>query len=78
NKHFFYKFHIVKNLKVVNNTAEWGIKLITDYGKIIIKDEKKKQFLLNVVSDYRKQFPDAKKETFETIAVVRKFILQLS
>jgi len=28
------KFHIVKNLKVVNDTAKWGIKLTTDYSNI--------------------------------------------
>jgi len=55
-----------------NDTAERRIKLITDYNNIITKDEKQKQFLLKVVSDYSKQFPE-KRNSFEIIAVVRQF-----
>ena len=40
------------------------MKLVTDYSSIIIKDKDQKQFLLKVDSNYRKQFPDAKKEIF--------------
>ncbi|KYQ56026.1 hypothetical protein ALC60_05009 [Trachymyrmex zeteki] len=46
-----------------NDTAERGIKLFINYSTIITKDEDQKQFLLRVISDYRKQFPDAKRGT---------------
>lgn len=54
---------IINNLKVVNDTAERGIKLINEYNKILTKDEEQKQFLLQVVKDYKTRFPDVKKET---------------
>ena len=50
----------VKNLRVVNDTAERGIKLIQDYNLSITKNEEQKQYLLQVVADHRKKFPQAK------------------
>ena len=38
----------VGNLKVVNDSAERGIKLIEDFKKKVTKDEHQKQFLLQV------------------------------
>lgn len=54
---------IINNLKVVNDTAERGIKLINEYNQLLTKDEEQKQFLLQVVKDYKTRFPDVKKET---------------
>lgn len=42
--------------KVVNDIAEKGIKLIQDFNSYFTKDEKQKQFLLKVASEYRKTF----------------------
>nr|XP_042913418.1 uncharacterized protein LOC122273416 [Parasteatoda tepidariorum] len=53
----------VKCLKTVNDCAERGAALITDYNKLITKDEEQKQFLLQVVESYRKKFKDTKKTT---------------
>ena len=50
------------NLKVVNDTAERGVKLIQDYNSIITNDEDQKQYLLQVVQQHRRNFPDASKK----------------
>lgn len=47
---------IVSKIKVVNDTAERAVKLIEEYNNILTKNEQEKQYLLQVVSDYRKQF----------------------
>lgn len=52
----------INTLKVVNDSAERGVKLIEEFNAILTKDEEQKQFLLQVVSDYRKQFPSHKKK----------------
>ena len=54
---------IVTALKVVNDTAERGVKLIQDYNLILTKDEEQKQFLLQVVQEHRRLYPDASKKT---------------
>lgn len=54
---------IVQSIKVVNDSAERGVKLISDYNKILSKDEEQKQFLMTVVAENRKLFPDSKKKT---------------
>lgn len=54
---------VLKSLTVVNDSAERGVKLIEDYNKHLTKDEEDLQFLLQAVSQYRKQFPSyAKKD----------------
>uniref|UniRef100_A0A8D8VWA4 Uncharacterized protein n=1 Tax=Cacopsylla melanoneura TaxID=428564 RepID=A0A8D8VWA4_9HEMI len=54
---------IAKSLKVVNDVAERGVKLITDFNTLLTKDEEQKQFLLQVVSKCRKLYPDVTKAT---------------
>lgn len=54
---------IVKRLRVVNDTAERGVKLIQEYNKSITNDEEQKQYVLQVVSECRKLFPDTLKST---------------
>ena len=55
--------NIVRKLKVVNDIAERAVHLIEDYNNILTKNEDQKQFCLQVLTDYRKQYPDAKKTT---------------
>ena len=45
---------IVRSLEVVNDCAEWAIKLITDYKEATASVEEQ-EFLLQVVEDYRKK-----------------------
>ncbi|GBP30652.1 hypothetical protein EVAR_76197_1 [Eumeta japonica] len=44
----------LKKLRVVNDTAERGVKLFEDYNTILTKNEDEKQFLLHVVEENRK------------------------
>lgn len=54
---------IVNNLKVVNDVAERGVQLFTEFNQLITKDEDQKQYALQLISEYRKSFVGAKKET---------------
>lgn len=58
---------IVKSLMVVNDVAERNIKLIEEYNTILTKDEDQRQYLLQVVNEYRKKYPDSKKSTLSLI-----------
>ncbi|KAI5752384.1 hypothetical protein M8J77_016558 [Diaphorina citri] len=63
NSHYNEGLRIVKSLKVVNDCTERGVKLITDFNKLLIKDEDQKQFVLQVVAECRKLYPDGSKST---------------
>ena len=53
----------VESLKVVNDHAERGVALIQEYSGLITRDEFQLQFLLQVVEDHRRLYPDCKKQT---------------
>ena len=48
-------------MKVINDDAERGVALIEEYNALITKNEEQKQFLLQVVQDHRRRFPDCSK-----------------
>ena len=50
-------------LLVTNDTAERGIKLLTDYANSITKDPKDRENMLQIVEDHRRLFPDQNKAT---------------
>ena len=54
---------IFSNLRVVNDAAERGVHLFTDFANVLTKDEEQKQYLLQLVSSYKQEFPNANKET---------------
>jgi len=54
---------IIKNIPVVNDVAERGFKLIEEYNNKITKNKSQNQYLLQVVYDYRKTYPDSNKGT---------------
>ena len=59
----FIKFsEVIKSLRVVNDLAERGIKLILDFIHMS-HDEDQRQALLQVVEDHRKTFKDFNKNT---------------
>lgn len=60
----------VKKLRVVNDTAERGVKLFTDFNNLITNNEEDKQFLLQVVEANRKAVPTqtTKKSVVDSIA----------
>ena len=53
----------VENLLVTNDTAERGIKLVSDYIQSQTTCDETLQELLQVVEQHRKEFPDVKKST---------------
>jgi hypothetical protein len=53
----------VHNLKVVNDAAERGVALVQSFNAIITNQEEQKQYLLQVVEQHRKDFPNANKTT---------------
>lgn len=54
---------ICENLAVVNDAAERGVKLITDFNRALTYDEEDKQYLLQVVEHYRKIHPSHTKSS---------------
>ena len=52
-----------ENLHVVNGIAERSVALMSEYNNMISCDEDQKQYLLLVVADHRKRFPDSRKKT---------------
>ena len=64
----FIKFRdFVKGLKVTNDVAEQGFKLIEDFTDSIIKDEGQLQdvLLLQLAEQHRERFPDSKKSSLQ-------------
>ena len=53
----------VNSLHVVNDFAERGVALMQEFNLALTKDEGQKQFLLQVVEDHRRRFPNADKST---------------
>ena len=62
-KSFKEALNIIKGLAVVNDRAERGVTLIQDFNKKLTRGEEQLQFLLQVVTDHRRQFPDCAKKT---------------
>ena len=56
----------VDNVKVVNDLAERGIKLISDFIHMA-KDEEQVQALLQCVEHHRDLFPNYNKDTLEKV-----------
>ena len=46
----------LKQLKVVNDTAERGVALMSKFNKLITNDEEQKQYLLRVISAHRQKY----------------------
>jgi hypothetical protein len=69
----------VKQLKAVNDVAERGVALITEFNSSITNDEEQKQYLLQIVSQFRKMINEGtKKELVQLIsAFLNNFISTL-
>lgn len=50
-----------KAITVVNDSAERGVKLFTDYNEILSIGEEEKQFIIKVVQDYRGKYTSHRK-----------------
>jgi hypothetical protein len=56
---------IAKSLIVTNDTAERGVALMQQYNGLLSKTEEQTQFIIQVVSEHRKWFADARKSTVD-------------
>ena len=63
NENFCEMKSFIENLKVTNDCAERGVKLISDYADILTKDSAERQRILQVVERQRRNVPDVKKAT---------------
>ena len=50
-------------MRAVNDCAERGVKLATDYSKSLTKDSQERSKIYQVVEAERRAKPDAKKDT---------------
>lgn len=62
-KNYQHAKQVINSLTVVNDPAERGVKLIEDYSGKLTKDEEQLQFLLQVVSEHRKNYPNHTKKS---------------
>ena len=53
----------IQNLKVTNDCAERGVKLISDFANILTKNSDDRQNIIQVVERQRERYPDVKKTT---------------
>ena len=53
----------IGGLKVVNDIAERGVKLMEEFKDILTGDEEQRKMLLHCVEDTRKLYPDFRKAT---------------
>ena len=54
---------IANSLTVTNDTAERGVAIIQEYNGLLSKTEEQTQFILQVVKEHRKLFPNALKRS---------------
>ena len=52
----------IKKIKVLNDCAERGVKLIQDFTNCLTADEEQLQYILQIAKEYKK-IPDCKKST---------------
>ena len=55
--HYTASCKIIHALKVVNDCAERAVKLATDFNEVLIKDDKQRQLLYQVIEHRRKLLP---------------------
>ncbi|GBP52057.1 hypothetical protein EVAR_97527_1 [Eumeta japonica] len=66
NQNFLENLEYFKKLQVVNDVAERGVALIEQYNRCLTKDEEQLQYLLQVVTEHRKQYPNCNNSNFVT------------
>lgn len=50
-----------KSITVVNDAAERGVKLFSQYNAILTKDEDERQWIINGVQSYKRMYPSFNK-----------------
>ena len=54
---------LVFNIKVTNDTAKWGIKILEDYKDVLTTDNEQRNMILHCVESIRQKYPDFRKKT---------------
>ena len=49
-------------MRVVNDTAERAVKLSEEYINILVRSENEKQYVIQIVSEYKKEYQNPTKE----------------
>ncbi len=62
----------VLTLKVTNDLAEQGVKIVSEFCDILTKDSQDLQNLLQVVEQHRREFSDVKKTTLNKASRAQK------
>ena len=52
----------VVRIKVTNDIAERGIKLLEDFKDVLTEDSEQRNIVMHCVENIRKRFPDLKKQ----------------
>ena len=60
---FVTSLEIVQEMKVVNDYAERGVALVQEFSGLLTRNEDQLQFLLQVVAEHRRAFPNSRKQT---------------
>ena len=60
---FLHGLSVVKSLQIVNDVAERGVQLITEFNTSTTPNEEQKQYLLQIEADHRKNMPVISKNT---------------
>ena len=60
---FLEGLQVVKNLTVINDVAERNVHLAEQYMNFLTQDENQKQYLMQIITEYKKSFPNANKST---------------
>ena len=63
---FILAEQFARTVKTTNDSAERGVKLMTDYAQILTKDDEMRQLIIQVVDNKRKKHPDFKKKTLNS------------
>lgn len=67
NPEYLRGLEIVKHLKVVNDTAERAVKLTEEYINILARNEDDKQYVIQIVSEYKKKNSKCNQRKFNKI-----------
>ena len=51
----------VRAMRVVNDCAERGVAMMQSFNGVLTKNEDQTQYILQVVEEHRRKFPDARK-----------------
>ena len=54
---------LINDLKVVNDVAERGVRLLEEFKDVLTDNEEQRRMLLHCVEDTRKLYPDFRKST---------------